>query len=369
MQGNLVYLIVLGVGALQGLVLGITLWRQAGPNRLPNRFLATILFFFTYRLLLELLNSQGIGTYTHWSYYFFLDYNWVYGSLIYFYVSSYLNPRFRLERRHYIHFLPVAIEIIISTFIQSQNLFWDGTRESLSWLGYYGYMVWKLTPFPLFVALSLVLFYTWKSQQLLKNFPQDSHKKVETHLRWLKQFLWVLGLYSIGVLLLSGVDYLFFNFAWKPFYFIPTYIGMAIITYWLGLMGFSRRLLPPIKELAQTDTALFPGWEDVLTRLEQAMEKDKLYTQPELNLAGLAEILQIKPYQLTQLLNRKLGKNFNDYINEWRVKEVRRLVNDPTFSHYSLMAIAYEAGFNSKASFNRIVKKVTGKSPRELKEG
>ena len=368
MLGDQLYLFLLAAGALQGLILGIILWRQPKPHQLPNRILATILFFFTYRLLSELLSTQGIGTYQHWSYYFFLEYNWVYGALIYFYVQSYLNAQFRFDKTQWVHLIPVAVEILISTFIKSQNLFWDGTRESLSWVGYYGYYVWVLTPLRTFVALGLVLYYVYRSRKMLTEHPDPTGKSVVKHLRWLELFLLVLAAYSVVVLLLSGIDYLFFDFAWRPFYYIPTYIGMAALTYWLGLMGFARRREPPIPQKPSlSDADLFSGWETVLAQLNTQMKEEKQFTDPQLNLASLAESLEIKSYQLTQLLNRKVGKSFNDYINDWRVEEVRRLVNDPAYSHYSLMAIAYEAGFNSKASFNRIVKKVTGKSPRELK--
>jgi len=98
------------------------------------------------------------------------------------------------------------------------------------------------------------------------------------------------------------------------------------------------------------------------------MERDELYKKSTLTLAELANHLAIKPYQLTQVLNRSLQKNFSDYVNEFRVAAVRQMVNSSTHEHYTLLAIAYEAGFNSKASFNRIVKKITGKSPKFLKK-
>ena len=98
------------------------------------------------------------------------------------------------------------------------------------------------------------------------------------------------------------------------------------------------------------------------------MREQKLYTQPTLNLAALAEAIDIKPYQLTQILNRTLQQSFNDYVNAFRVEEAVRMIESPDYDHYTLLSIAYESGFNSKATFNRIVKKVTGKSPNQIKQ-
>ena len=120
---------------------------KSSPQWNANRFLAVILFFFSYRLLAETLFGLNIGGVNHWMYHVLLEYNWIYGCLIYFYITALINSKFELQRKHWIHFLPVILEFIWSNFIKSQNFFWDGTRESLTWLGYWGYAFWVHTPF------------------------------------------------------------------------------------------------------------------------------------------------------------------------------------------------------------------------------
>ena len=98
-------------------------------------------------------------------------------------------------------------------------------------------------------------------------------------------------------------------------------------------------------------------------RLEQLMQRDHLYRDPQLNRDIVAEKLGISSGYLSQQLSACSGINFSEYINQYRVAEVKRLLLDPTFKTYSLLAIGYEAGFNSKSTFYATFKKVTGLSP------
>lgn len=103
----------------------------------------------------------------------------------------------------------------------------------------------------------------------------------------------------------------------------------------------------------------------VQTKLTTAMEEQKLYTEPELSLSMLAEKLDIHPNYLSQVINEKEGKSFFDYINNLRVEEFKRLVSLPENAKFTMLSLAFECGFNSKSSFNKNFKRVTGQSPSE----
>lgn len=95
------------------------------------------------------------------------------------------------------------------------------------------------------------------------------------------------------------------------------------------------------------------------------MENQKPFSDSELTLATLAKTLDVHPNHLSQVINTYEGKNFYDYINFHRVEEFKRLAPRPDNINYTLLSLAYECGFNSKTSFNRNFKKVTGVSPSE----
>jgi transcriptional regulator GlxA family with amidase domain len=103
-------------------------------------------------------------------------------------------------------------------------------------------------------------------------------------------------------------------------------------------------------------------------KLERIIDVEKPYLREDLTLKDLAELLQITDKKMSALLNRYLNTSFYDYINGLRVVEVKKRIQDPAFEKYTLLAIALECGFNSKASFNRIFKKMTVVSPSEYKK-
>lgn len=97
------------------------------------------------------------------------------------------------------------------------------------------------------------------------------------------------------------------------------------------------------------------------------MYEKKLFIDPKLNLAKLANALQVKPYLLTKCLSIRYRKKFSTYINEKRINELKTLLKDEKNKNITLLGLAFDVGFNSKASFNRSVKQITGKPPSALK--
>jgi len=102
-------------------------------------------------------------------------------------------------------------------------------------------------------------------------------------------------------------------------------------------------------------------------RLKEAVAANRLFEDAELTLTTLALKLNIHPHDLSRIINTGLEKNFNDFINEFRVREIARKMQDPAFDHITLLGIAYESGFNSQRTFNRVFKEMTGRTPVEYK--
>ncbi len=97
------------------------------------------------------------------------------------------------------------------------------------------------------------------------------------------------------------------------------------------------------------------------------MDTEKPYLDPALSLNGLSGLVGISAKDLTIVLNSGLKKNFYDFINHYRVREVKRRLLDPRNRIYTNLAIAYDAGFNSKSSFNSLFKKYMNMTPSEFK--
>ncbi len=365
-----IYRLILFLGMVQGVVFGVLLLRSKQQNNqnLANKILAIILFFFSYRLVVQLWHSQEIRAYESPLYHIFIEFNWVYGPLLFFYIAALLNPGLKFGRSYRLHLLPIIIEFVFSNFVKSQNFFWDGTQESLSWMGAQSYILWMHTPFQYLVATSLILYYALRSRKMVKAAREKTSgwRPTESSAKRINLLLSTYVVFSIAILLTCLTDYLFFNYAFNPFYIYPIYVGMALLTYWLGLQGLLNRNSPSLEKISAPvkDEQL----RAIADQLEQFMKTQKPYLDPVLNVATLAEKTGIKSYLITKAINGILTKSFSDYVNEYRVREFTTLINRPDYENFTLLAIAFESGFNSKATYNRMVKKFTGKSPKELRK-
>ena len=360
------------IGAVQGIVYGLILLRSRRINRLANRILATLLFLLSYRLLVQTARLFGLGHYDTW-YYFMLDLSWATGALLFFYVKAHIYPQFTVKRSDLVHFIPLLIQIACSVFVRLQNLYWDETRESLTWLGYWGYVVWMNYSTIYVIASLLIIFYALKSQKLLSSSYVDFPLEPKSIL-WLNRILVSFKVFFALVLLVLLIDLFVYNvtlgndyYYFTRFYYYPFFMGISLLTYWLGIEGFKRKDSErlPVKRDLPLDKR--KELEALASRMKQLMEEGKIYTNPDLSISLLAEHLEVKPYLVSKCLNEIFHTKFNDYINEKRVAEVQRLLKDPQQSKYTLLTLAMHAGFNSKSSFNRAVKKHLNMLPSELR--
>jgi TolB-like protein/AraC-like DNA-binding protein len=135
---------------------------------------------------------------------------------------------------------------------------------------------------------------------------------------------------------------------------------------------FQTKLLPPkepktpFPKLETTANALMPAPEAkrILRELENRMKEEQLYLDNSLSLRVLAEYLEITSNKLSWLINEKIDKNFNEYLNTYRLQDFKIRALDPRNAHLTLLALAYESGFNSKSVFNTFFKKETGMTPK-----
>ena len=107
--------------------------------------------------------------------------------------------------------------------------------------------------------------------------------------------------------------------------------------------------------------------KNLVSRLNEEMLENHMYLDPNLNLGQLAEKLDISANHLSMLLNDYVEKNFYDFINYYRVEEVKRRLGDSSYDNQTILSIGVDCGFNSKSAFNRIFKNITGKTPSQYK--
>jgi len=199
----------------------------------------------------------------------------------------------------------------------------------------------------------------------------------------------VVILRKVGDHFLQPIPVSVFNFKITQNAFTEININPCFQTFFL-LILFADPLVDPIKDdprYQKIRKIIFPETKEIETPkakktllddqtanryanyLMEFIKKEEPYLDPTLSLRFLAEKTDIQPNQLSWLLNEKFGKNFNDFINHFRVQTFKKLAKDTKNKHLTLMALAYDSGFNSKTVFNTYFKKETGLTPKEFVKG
>lgn len=294
------------------------------------------------------------------------------GPVLFFYVRSVLTPQRGFIRKELIHFVPALLYLayslyifIMDYFIYDDYIFYaDGRDKDLeSW-----YQIVGLAFVVAYLVKSIRFYLSYQKQIVQVVSFADSLRFV-----WIRRFL-------ISLLLLVGLRLLFFmlypewgSFGQKWWY----YFLVACIFYYVATVGLHHtiRIYATLK-LSRLDLNISQDLEESPPMevqnlgqwkhsIRSYLEAQKAYINPNLTLNDLARSLDTTPRQISQVVNQGFKMNFNDYINRMRVEAVVELLKEKKHEQFTLLAIALDAGFNSKTTFNRAFKKFTGKSPRE----
>ena len=142
---------------------------------------------------------------------------------------------------------------------------------------------------------------------------------------------------------------------------------ITVLIYWLGIKGYIISWQHLVTE--KRTEALLPATtvDPVLALLKKAMEEDRLYLNDTLTLQIVSRHTGIAPKTISAILNQHLHKNFNEYINEYRVALFKEKILQEEAGQLTLTGIAYDCGFGSQATFQRVFKQLTGMSPSAYK--
>ena len=137
---------------------------------------------------------------------------------------------------------------------------------------------------------------------------------------------------------------------------------------------FHKRLYPQFSVTEKNQEKKLPLLNEetankYTSKLLKFLNHEQPFLNPNVTLRSLAEQVEIHPNLVSWLLNEKMGKNFNEFINYYRVEHFKKLASDSSNSNFSLIGLAYESGFNSKTVFNTFFKKETGVTPSEYIKG
>lgn len=364
-------------GLLQSFILGIILLFYQKGKHVSNLLIGLFIVLCTLHFTWSLIIDTNLGDIYEPLLWFPYSYLLAIGPLIFLYTRSLAQHEFRIDRGVLSHFLPVIVELLSQLYFIK-----EGIAENRVHYDVPGFIVFRVIH--LTAAAISISIYGRKSLELIREHEaaivQNFSNQRDVTLAWLSKlvkYMRVLWLFWLAF------EVLFILFLQFQMHFMLVYLMLYLLlgattysTYWIGIHALTKAS----SRLEMVPALINPEKSNVYSRLsdddlqsyseslDRLMVKEKLYLHETLTLRMLAQRLEVEPNLLSHILNNVLRKSFHDYVNEFRIQEVTRKMHSKEFRHLKIVEVAYECGFNSKATFNRVFKKLTGKSPSDYRK-
>lgn len=364
--------IIQGLNSGASLILVIlVIANPSGFNKKANFYLGLFLFSLFIQLFDEMLDTRGV--YESIPYLSFIPILLLLSMPVLLYVGilHYLDSERKISTQDSKFFL-VPFLFILATLIYSIlngnteifNRESEGTTQDV-------YSIFFLA------QLLQIIFFWVKGHRLLSQHSIDSREysaaEGEVDLSWLKQFHYIY--------LVMVVSWFLSEILITDWMFILANVLFLLATFMIAYNAMKQKAVFPEDKYQKQEIQSFLGEksetkpslgspEDKLLqeRILDLMADDKSFLDNDLNLAKLATALDSSTHQVSSVLNNAIGKSFSHFINDFRVDEAKTILTDPHKKHYTMLQVAYEAGFNSKTVFNTYFKKSTGNSPSAFKK-
>ncbi len=198
------------------------------------------------------------------------------------------------------------------------------------------------------------------------------------NLNWLRKLVYIFGGIWTILMIFAIVHHVFHMFSWifcahglslslSSFIILIGYYGLKQKEIFIQ---YPERNIEVITEPKTKYAGIFLKETDIehyVSKLKHFMATKKPYLGADLSLPELANKLEIPSHHLSRIINEEFDVNFFDFVNQYRIEEVKSRIGNPEFDNLSLLGIAFDSGFNTKSAFNRVFKKMTGFTPSEYK--
>ncbi|NQZ77827.1 MAG: AraC family transcriptional regulator [Ekhidna sp.] len=303
----------------------------------------------------------------------------LFGPVVYFYFRAQVNRQFHFEKGHLWHFLPYTFAFFyeLIPFLQGPEAV-ESLRSSTHFmvLGYANRIL-MLASFIYYLSRCMIIYKRYRKWSL----NQFSNTEL-INFNWFRNFLYAMIFWLLFREIMNIFDMImdldFYQDWWWN-------LALVVVVVYIGLAGYEQsqpakinfqntsplgeeKLDPKLSEPATSTgdpTEVDEEKSAIANKLRKLMEEDKLYIQADLSLHELAQHLKVNTVQLSATINQAFNQNFNDFVNSLRIEEFIRLYREDVNKRFTLLSIALDSGFNSKATFNRAFKKIKGASPKE----
>lgn len=334
-------------------------------NQRINLLLASILFCFLCLFLAYATLTTDASNLTIPVMAFALTTPFALGPLLNFYVDHIYRQKKNLDRKFLWHLTPFFLAILLFS-VPITAIYWKSDQLTLENIPSYAITI------PILGILSVVGYLRSLFRKLkdYRSEVRDNYASMEAKdLAWLQ--LWLRGIMIFIVL----------DIALSLFSIMAEELNQLIflnVTYLFGLIiyiGYSGIQQTPVfisvsqpnavpKKKSVTSFQPGSGKNPLEQQLIHLFEKDKVYLNDSLSLTDVAAALETTPKKITELLNSVMNTNFYALVNQYRVDDFKQKIATFEAEHKTFLGLAYESGFKSKATFNRVFKEITGMTPK-----
>ncbi len=376
---------ILGFG--QGVFLAIVL-ATSKQNRQSNRILSIFMLIQAVVLASNCVFSPDVQlNLPH-----LLRIDWplsmAFGPIFYFYYSSILEKNFKFKAYHILLFIPFFLSVLflMPLFVldgptktdilnASHNGRTPSSLTSYSWS--FKYLVPALQ-IQMAIYCGICIQRIKKYRKELYNYKSNISKESLSWLLYLSIIMIITHLFN----LVGFTATVFFGNKIVHHSYLSDSLGamvarniapleFALLTYMIGYKALKQSELSMIREITKTQRKYEKSSltdeesKTIMSELSTIMTEEKAYMDSELNIVSLAEKLSISRHHLSQVINRQTGKNFYEYINNYRINEIIFMLQSGFNENKNILDVAYRSGFDSKSAFYKYFRKITGMSPRE----
>lgn len=359
---------ILYIGLSQAFFAGLLIVTRK-PRIMANQVLAAWFFLICIEIIIVLINANLVQLYT------IKVLPFTYGPLMFLYAKliTMEKPSFRFQ--YLWHFIPFVLFAIVALIFLDKPIM-EGTKGFLIQDKFISLrIIYGISFFISITAYSIATFVIiHKYQKQLKAFLSYSSARVT--LRWL---IWISVCFYVGyvIMFILGLADILLNFMPFDVYEI-SFLGLTLFAFVSGYYGirqpslFGEILKPAIAIEALNAEVKYSRSgmkkKDVILFKKQIisyLEDEQPYLNRELSIQDMSSALGIPRHFITEVINIELGKNFYLLINEYRIEEFKKRISSPEYKNLTILAAAYDSGFNSKSAFNKVFKETTGQTPSE----
>ncbi|WP_299526624.1 AraC family transcriptional regulator [uncultured Lutibacter sp.] len=392
--------ILLLIGAFQA-VFFVVLVLSKKHKSVSDKILALWLSFFSVHLAFVYFSFKA-------GVIFYIDYGYLpsgvlvlYYSIMYVYTKSLISNENVFKAKWLVHLIPTIIVYI--SIIPFAQLPYEDKEKFVTNISSNTYQYFVLGIILLFVTLYLVAIFRLLNKHQITIRKMFSYEE-NISLNWIRVLAVLLT--SLWVIMSSLVAFVYYIDITSPTLLPKDHVmldmqgqlAFVVFVFLLGFFGIKQQMIYStqisLKESATTNVltsskenaqaisisqekeVLTEKYEksglneemasEIYANLNELMKNKLTYINDTLSLVELAKQLQVHPNHLSQVINEMEGKNFYNYINSLRITEFIRLASLPDNKKYTMISLAYDCGFNTKSTFNKHFKLVTGKTPTKF---